>query len=232
MFEYEYPRPCLTVDAVLFTVRDGLLHVLTIRRDKPPFVDGLALPGGHVESQEGLEDAVLRELAEECFAEITPKALAQVVRLEQLYTFGTPFRDPRGHYITVAYFGLVPYSALPRLQRGSDAKETAWMPISLALEEAWAFDHLEIVQTALTRLRGKIDYTPLAAGLLSSPFTRGELRRVYEIIKGNTYDPRNFNRRFRRMTEDGFFAPALGARETGGRPASLWQVVGGSDGVG
>src|ERR1044071_7903684 len=95
-YTYEYPRPSVTVDLVIFTIADNDLKVLLIRRKAEPFKDRWALPGGFVEIDESLEAAAARELEEE--AGVTD------VYLEQLYTFGDPKRDPRGRTISVAYF--------------------------------------------------------------------------------------------------------------------------------
>ncbi|HEY0132985.1 MAG TPA: NUDIX hydrolase, partial [Nannocystis sp.] len=87
---------------MVFGLDDEDLKVLLIQRDRAPFAGKWALPGGFVEPEETLEQAALRELAEE-----TGVALKKRVFLEQLYTFGDPGRDPRDRVITVAYYGLV-----------------------------------------------------------------------------------------------------------------------------
>src|SRR5208283_1775983 len=92
----------LTVDIVLFTIRDRQLHVLLIRRLAKPFENRYALPGGFVLEQESLDDAASRELREETGVD--------KVYLEQLYTFGEPKRDPRGRVVTVAYYALAPHT--------------------------------------------------------------------------------------------------------------------------
>ena len=96
---YEYPRPALTVDCVVFGLDDEDLKVLLIQRDLDPFAGKWALPGGFVHMDESLEEAARRELAEE--------AGVSNVFLEQLYTFGDVNRDPRGRVVTVAYYALV-----------------------------------------------------------------------------------------------------------------------------
>lgn len=214
----------VTVDVVLFTVKDAKLNVLLVERAYPPFEGWFALPGGHVEPHEDLAVAAYRELQEEAFEGTSPN-----VFLEQLYTFGAPHRDPRGHYVSIAYLGLAPLSVLNLVQPGSDAKRAFLQPVedfgTVAFElGGLAFDHSAIVKLALERLRGKIDYTALAANLLEGTFTLEELRRVYEIIKGDTYNARTFRRKFRRMVDDKVFEVASGFRETGGRHAALYRV--------
>src|SRR5271154_3024562 len=99
VFTYEYPRPSLTVDAVVFGFDDQDLKVLLIQRALEPFAGKWALPGGFVQADESLETAVRRELQEET-------GLKHIF-LEQLYTFGDPGRDPRGWVVSVAHYGLV-----------------------------------------------------------------------------------------------------------------------------
>ena len=100
MYSYAYPRPALTVDIVIFTLRDRHLHVLLVQRADDPFAGMWALPGGFVNIDESLEDAACRELDEE--TGLKP------AYLEQLYTYGEPLRDPRGRTVTIAYFALTP----------------------------------------------------------------------------------------------------------------------------
>jgi 8-oxo-dGTP diphosphatase len=144
MYTYEYPHPAVTVDAVVFTVRDGALHVLLIERAREPFKGAWALPGGFVDIDERLEDAVARELREETGLD--------GVELEQLHTFGDPGRDPRERIITVAYFGTVPSDATePRA--ASDAAAARWFPVERL--PALATDHGTIIATACKRLAAR-----------------------------------------------------------------------------
>src|SRR3954468_1670347 len=123
----------LTVDIVLFTIRDRQMQLLLIKRLAKPFVGRYALPGGFVLPDESVEAAAERELREETGLE--------KVYLEQLYTFGDTRRDPRGHVVTVAYYALIAPTQL--LHAGTDAAEAAWFPISGL--PTLAFDHRKIV---------------------------------------------------------------------------------------
>src|SRR5690606_35749562 len=129
-YTYEYPHPAVSTDVVLFTLQDDALKVLLIRRGQEPFKGQWALRGGFVEIDEDLEACALRELEEE--TGITG------VYLEQLYTFGTPDRDPRERVITVAYYALAPIDRLDP-HAASDADEVGWFPCN-ALPPV-AFDH-------------------------------------------------------------------------------------------
>src|SRR5215510_10489762 len=147
---YEYARPALTVDCVVFGVDADDLRVLLIQRGLPPFEGKWSLPGGFVRIDEPLEDAARRELEEET-------GISQVF-LEQLYTFGAVDRDPRERVVTVAYYALVKLSD-HRVKAATDARDAAWFAMSEAT--GLAFDHDRIVATALQRLKNKVRYQPI-----------------------------------------------------------------------
>ena len=199
----------VTVDVVIFTVRDGTLHVLLVRRAAAPHAGRYAIPGGFVHEDESLDAAALRELAEE--------AGVRDIYLEQLYSFGDPGRDPRGRVVTVAFFALIGSDDLP-LAAGTDAAEARWFPTSdLPL---LAFDHRRIVDYALERLRNKLEYTTVGFQLLPAKFTLGELQTVYEAILDKRIDKRNFRRKIQLL---GILTPLRETRQTGRRPARLYR---------
>lgn len=181
---YEYPRPALAVDAVVFGLDDDDLKVLLIRRDLEPFRDKWALPGGFVRIAESLEEAVRRELQEET-------GIAQVF-LEQLYTFGAVARDPRERVVAVAYYALVKLSD-HRIKAATDARDAAWFAVSEA--RGLAFDHDRILAVALERLKGKVRYQPIGFELLPPQFTLSQLQRLYETILEQPLDKRNFRKK-------------------------------------
>jgi 8-oxo-dGTP diphosphatase len=205
----DYPRPSVGVDVIIFTLRENDLHVLLVKRGHPPFKGMWAIPGGFVRIDESVEEAALRELEEETGV--------RDVYLEQLYTFGDVNRDPRGRVITVAYYALVPATAMqPRA--GSDAAETGWW--SAYDLPTLAFDHRDILNYALQRLRYKLEYTAVGFELLPTPFTLSELQTAYEIILGEELDKRNFRRKI--LSAD--VIEETGQRRTGeGRPAKLYR---------
>lgn len=141
-YVYEYPRPMVTVDAVIYTVRENRLEVLLIKRGHDPFRGMWAVPGGFVEMEESLDVAATRELAEETGI--------SGVTLDQFYTFGAPDRDPRGRLIAVAYLGLIgPDDQLPRA--ADDAAAVAWFPVSEL--PRLACDHNKIVAVGVRHLQ-------------------------------------------------------------------------------
>lgn len=208
---YSHPRPALTVDCVVFGLADGSndLQVLLIQRALEPFEGRWALPGGFVNMNEDLETAARRELREETGAEVD--------YLEQLYTFGAPGRDPRGRTVSVAYYGLV-RSRDHVVAASSDARRALWVSHHQAKD--LAFDHDEIVQAALTRLRGKIVYEPIGFNLLPRKFTLGQLQSVYETILDRELDRRNFRKKLLAMD-----LLVEAGKQTGvaNRPATLYR---------
>jgi len=185
---YEYPRPALTVDCVVFALDDGELKVLLIQRDLPPFAGTWALPGGFVRMEEGLEEAARRELAEETGL--------QDIFLEQLYTFGGVDRDPRGRVVSVAYYALVNLAA-HRVQASTDARLAAWFAVSEV--PTLAFDHEQILAAALARLKGKVRYEPIGFELLPAHFTLSQIQQLYETVLERTLDKRNFRKKILTM---------------------------------
>ena len=187
-FTYEYARPALTVDCVVFALDGGDLKVLLIQRGQPPFEGRWALPGGFVRVDESLESAALRELAEET-------GLADVY-LEQLYTFGDVGRDPRERVVSVAYYALVNLPAAA-VRGATDARDAAWFPASDL--PTLAFDHDRIVAAALERLKGKVRYQPIGFELLPPRFTLGQLQALYETVLERPLDKRNFRKKILSM---------------------------------
>lgn len=205
----------VTVDLVIFTVRDDELQVLLVERGKAPYLGQLALPGGHLRGKETLDDAALRELKEETGVD------GAQLHLEQLRTYSDPERDPRGRVITAAYLALGPNLPVP--VAGTDAREAYWMPVGPALHDGTlAFDHASILRDALERAWSKLEYTTVATVFCPEPFTVSDLRRVYEVIWGFPLDPSNFRRK---ITGAEGFLESTGERRipATGRPASLYR---------
>ena len=198
----------VTVDIVLFTIRDRQLQLLLIKRLVKPFQNRYALPGGFVRENESLDAAAVRELREETGID--------KVYLEQLYTFGDPKRDPRGRVITVAYYALVPHTQ--SLRAGTDASDAAWFPVTGY--PPLAFDHRKIVDYAHLRVRNKLDYTNVGFELLPPKFTLTELQLVHEAILGENLDKRNFRRK---ITQKGIVKPTGEWVQTGRKPPQLYR---------
>src|SRR5881628_1362345 len=209
-FSYKYPRAALTVDCVVFGFDEGELKVLLIQRALVPFKGKWALPGGFVRVEETLDEAARRELAEE--------AGLQDVFLEQLYTFGAVNRDPRERVVSVAYYALVKLSD-HRAKAATDAANAEWFPVSKAPK--LAFDHGDILATALARLKGKVRYQPIGFELLPPKFTLSQLQQLYEAVLGTDLDKRNFRKK---VLSFGLLVPLKETQMAGRhRPAQLFR---------
>lgn len=183
-FTYTYARPALAVDCVVFGLDDAGLQILLIQRGLAPFEGKWALPGGFVHLDETLDEAARRELAEETGIE--------KVYLEQLHTFGTIDRDPRERVVSVAHYALVKLSD-HRVKAATDAREAAWFSVTDL--PSLAFDHEEIVQRALDRLKEKVRNQPIGFELLPPKFTLTQLQRLYETVLEREIDKRNFRKK-------------------------------------
>src|SRR3989344_2120661 len=199
-----YKSPSITADTVIFTIDENRLKALLIRRANQPFKNWWALPGVFLFKKESVGKAALRALKE--------KAGVKISYLEQLYTFDSLFRDPRGHVISATYFALCPSAKLQKSALFSTNK----LP-------KLAFDHKKIINYAVSRLRAKLEYTNVAYSLLPKYFTLSQLQEVYEIAIGKKTDKRNFRKKFLslgliRQTRKKF----AGARQ---RPAKLYEFI-------
>ncbi len=142
-YVYDWPRPMVSVDAAVFGFSGDEVEILLINRKNEPFKGKWALPGGYIEMDEELEDAVARELAEE--TGLTG------VKLEQMRTFGECGRDPRGRMITIVFMGIMT-KGQGQIKAGDDAADVRWFNIE-KLPKDLAFDHNKVVKFAVQRLK-------------------------------------------------------------------------------
>lgn len=200
----------LSVDCIIFGYSHGILKVALIERKNKPYMGAWAIPGGFVEGDETVEEAANRELKEET-------GILELY-LEQFHVFSEPKRDPRGRVITVAFFALI-NSEQVELVATQDASRAEWWP-AYALPPL-AFDHQEIYQLALEKLRVAFTIKPLAFELLPTNFTLTELQQLYEQIFDTRLDKRNFRKK---MVKSGFIM-ATGIKVEGHkhRPAMLYM---------
>jgi 8-oxo-dGTP diphosphatase len=196
----------VAVDVVCVTLQAETI-VLVVRRNHEPFLDSWSLPGGLVRRDEDLEEAARRVLVEG----LGPH---QPRHLEQLGSFGAPDRDPRGRVVSVSYLALLPKPVEPR-------RTSQWWPVSAP--PALAFDHAEILTSAIERLRGKLSYSNVAYGLLPEEFTLSDLQSVYEAVLNRAVDKRNFRKKVLSL---GMLEEAKGQRRGSHRPAQLYRFAG------
>ena len=211
--QLDFPRPLTTVDVVIFAILDDSLQVLLVQRpadEGEPFPSAWALPGGFVDvaKDSDLAACAARKLRE--------KTGVTSPYLEQLGSWGSATRDPRGWSATHAYFALIPEAAraLP-----PDAR---WFPIRGGkLKDRLAFDHGEILATAILRLRNKVEYTSLPAYLMPAEFTLPDLQRVYEIVLDRPLEKSAFRTRI--LSAD-MIEPVARMRRGANRPAQLYRL--------
>ena len=141
-YTYDWPRPMVTVDAVVFNLSEGRTQVLLVNRGREPYKDNWAVPGGFVEIDEELEDAVARELQEE--TGLTG------VQLAQMRAFGRCGRDPRGRQISIAFTGIAT-AGQDRIRPGDDAAKAQWFDME-ELPQNLAFDHEEMIKCGIEKL--------------------------------------------------------------------------------
>jgi 8-oxo-dGTP diphosphatase len=201
----------VAVDAIVFGYQNNQLYVLLIQQKFGTQDSYWALPGGLVQNDESLEDAVKRELKEETNIIVN--------YFEQLFTFGDDvFRDPRNRVISVAYFALVDSSKL-KVKADSDAENAQWFKIDEI--PALAFDHTIILGKAMERLKAKLTYEPIGFDLLPKEFLFSELENLYCTILEKEIDRRNFRKKilsFEIVEETARFSPIKS-----GRPAKLFK---------
>lgn len=201
----------VAVDAIVFGYSENQLNVLLIKQKYGVLKNKWALVGGFVKDNETLFEAVNRELQEETGITVN--------YLEQLFTFGDDIqRDPRGRVISVAYFALV-NSTKFNVKADSDAEEAQWFSIS-ALPDL-AFDHKQILESALKRLQNKLTYQPIGFDLLPKEFLFSDLENLYCTLLNKEIDRRNFRKKilsFGIIEETDKF----GSKKNG-RPAKLFK---------
>ena len=180
-----YVPPTLTVDAVIFQLVDNILHVCLVKRAHEPFAGQWALPGGY--SPEGETTIQALERVVEYKSGIN--AIKDLSYIEQLYTFDTVARDPRGHAVSVTYMGAG-RNLVPTSNDGS----AAFFPVDNLPEIA--YDHKDIIQYAHERLISKLTYTNAVYAFLPPRFSLAELQTAYEAIFGHELDKRNFRKKF------------------------------------
>jgi 8-oxo-dGTP diphosphatase len=213
----QFPAFAVTVDVVILTMSEGMLHALLVCRGESPFEGMWAIPGGFKRPAETLDEAAKRELAEETGVD------AGV--LTQFGAYGDPGRDPRMNVVTVAYLAVL--RDVGAVEAGTDAAAAALIPVAdvLSGKVELAFDHLQIVRDAVERVRVELEFSGIATAFVGPTFTLAELRAVYEAVWGVQLDAANFRRSV--VAEEGWVIPT-GRRAqpgpAGGRPAELYRA--------
>lgn len=205
-----HPPVVCTVDVVLLTLVDSVLSVGLLRRDAPPFAGVPALPGGYVHAREdaNTHDSAIRILAR--------KLDLASPYLEQVATFSGPARDPRGWSVSVVYAALVPPSQI-------DSKKPGFSIVPVDQRPTLPFDHGQILDTAVQRVRSKSIYSSLPVHFCGEQFTLPELQTVYEAVIGEALNKVSFRRK---MDELNILEPVGGTMTRGQahRPAQVYRL--------
>src|SRR3989344_4600515 len=183
MDKTEFEHPYVTVDVLIFSIRNKQLSTLLIRRSDDPFKGSFAIPGGFVQMNETLDKAAKRV--------IDQKGHQNNLYLEQLNSFGDLDRDPRGRVVSVAYLALVPQDNAIDVDDGKHVIK--WFPVKTL--PPLAFDHEKIITYAVERIKSKLGYSNIAANLLPEKFRLTELQQIYEMVLGRPLDKRNFRKK-------------------------------------
>jgi len=209
----QFKNPLFTVDSVLFTVQDGALKVLMVKRANAPFSGFWGLPGGFVdlELDVSTDATALRKLQEK--TNVEPRYL------EQLATYSGGDRDPRGFSVTLVYYALIAAQAVSsHIETVDDAQ---WFEVDKLLSVSIAFDHLMIIQQAVIRLQQKTLYTMIPVFCLPEHFTVGQLKSVIEVIIDKPIQRKSL---IRRIESADMFTCLDEKIQSGGRLAQLYKV--------
>lgn len=208
--EKKYKFAVIAADVVILTIRDKKLQVLLIKMKKKPFADYWAVPGGLVLPDESVDSAAKRLLL--------AKTGVKDVYLDQFYAFGKVDRDPFGRVVSVAYFALIPSSGL-KLKTTEEYADVHWFSVDKLPK--LAYDHQEVVNSAIKRLQERLGQTNIVYSLLPAEFTLTELQKTYEIIFKKEMDKRNFRKKIFSLN----LLEKVGKKQIGetNRPAELYK---------
>ncbi|MCP5335816.1 MAG: NUDIX hydrolase [Oceanospirillaceae bacterium] len=216
----DYDSPLFTVDIAIFTLHEGQLQILMVKRGEPPFKNYWSLPGGFVDltTDTDIEATAKRKL----FA----KTGVNAPLLEQVCTLGNAKRDPRGWSITTLYMALIPHA--PTAQFVASVADAKWLPVDTIIDKKLAFDHGSLIHLARARLKNKTAYTVLPLHVLKAPFTLTQLQNAFELLMETPLEKKSFRRRILNaelLEEVGEGIPEGGK----GRPAALYVPTKGSE---
>ncbi|MCW2135127.1 NUDIX hydrolase [Arthrobacter sp. VKM Ac-2550] len=192
--ERRQQSPELAISTVIFALRPDAdsarptLWLPLVRRTRQPYRDLWALPGGPLSPEESLPDAARRNLQD--------TTSLQPSYLEQLYAFGGLDRSPVQRVVSIVYWALVKPDVAALAQ---ETENVRWFRADHLGQ--LAFDHNQIVDYALWRLRNKVEYSSIAYAFLGEKFTLAQVREVYEAVLGKELDPANFRRQLRAATD-------------------------------
>ena len=212
---HDYDVPLTSVDMAIFTVIDEELQVLLVKRAEFPAKGKWALPGGFIDLKQD------KALADTARRKLEAKTGVKTPYLEQVSSFGSCDRDPRGWAVTVAYMALISAESV-QLEADKSSEEVKWVPVfQLNKLKPLAFDHNEIFEACYQRLKSKVQYTSLPVNLLPEEFTLSELQNTFEIILDTSVEKKSFRRR---ILDADILEETGGLRTGSNRPAKLYRA--------
>lgn len=211
MATYEFERPIVTVDTVVLTLIDHQLHVLLVERQEDPAKGQWSLPGGfvHTDKDATAEDSVRRVLNQ--------KAGITLRHMEQIASFTGQSRDKRGWSVSIAYLALV------QIEEVALNEQAKWVPVDEV--STLPFDHKDILDAGLRRVRDKASYSSMPAFLLPQTFTLPELERVYEEVLGTSLNSAAFRRKVLDQSIIEVATNPNASEKSVGRPAQLYRLT-------
>ncbi len=215
-----FDKPLTTVDVVVFSLLQNKLKVLLIKRNEDesePYPNQWALVGGFVDvnKDEHLEATARRKLLE--------KTGVKTAYLEQLASWGNATRDPRGWSATHVYFSILAIDDIQTPKSGANTNDAQWFDVVAdGVNTELAFDHAEILSSAIQRLRSKVEYTSLPAFLMPELFTLKELQNAYEAVLARPLEKSAFRTR---MLSTDLLEATPHYKEAANRPAQLYRLI-------
>jgi 8-oxo-dGTP diphosphatase len=212
----KYPMPFTRVELVVMSVVDGQLAVLLGKRLQAPHEGQWALPGGvlRIDLDNDLPAAAQRIAGERLGVELS--------FLRHLTAVGGKSRDSRAPWaLSIAFRALLPLESIDP-KAGKRLAALKWVPVDTAMKDAsLAFDHRDLIETAVTVTRREIDDLDLPFGFLPEKFTLGELQACCEMMLGRRLDKSSFRRR---LDDRNLLVAVDGEMRTGAfRPAQLFR---------
>jgi 8-oxo-dGTP diphosphatase len=207
-YQTPYEPPIVTVDAIIFTLIANELHVMVVKRTDEPFKGHWALPGGYSAAGQTTIEALVQKVKTKAGIDMD-----SLNYFEQLYTFDTVGRDPRGHAVSISYVACG-----TNLEPSGGNHEVKFVPVDSL--PVLAYDHEDIIKYARERIANKLMYTNIAFSLLPEKFTLTQLQTVYEAVLGRELDKRNFRKKF--LTLNLIHETGENWREGAHRPAALY----------
>ena len=198
----------------LLSVIDGDMRVLLIRRAQHPALGQWALPGGFIDLQQD------RQLADAARRKLQEKTGVCTAYLDQVESFGSADRDPRGWSVTILYYALIDATGI-ELQAHESATEARWAPLYDAQQVDLAFDHQQLLAAAHQRLKTQVEYTALPVHLMPEEFTLSELQKVFEVVLEKPLEKKSFRRR---IQDADILQASPNMRRGGARPAQLYSI--------